>query len=537
MDDDVFAPGPQTRIDPAVEYRLIRAGTFIRWLVAIYASLALIGVVSDGLAALLPSGPVFLRDYPAVTAWALALLAWASVAAGIPRSRVGSLPVRRVGAAVSGMVALFGFYVIAVFAFGFPELWFADLGTLPIPALWVAMMLVILGVSIPLSISRFEVRVVSAQIAALLVFSANSVIFLGYLYGDISVGQLFRPPEISFQSALISLLVAVGVLLIRPGSGILAAASSPGAGGRLLRRLGPAILLLPPLLLFIVETVPSAQRIDALAVISVSLGLLLLVSLAAVVRVIDATAVEASAAAAQAERARVGLEQEAPVVRSLAEALHIIDIPEGLGLDVATRFRPGTGSVSGDSSAIRALPGGTVAAVLVDMTGHGAEPAIRAIRVRDLLVHSLALGKSPSEALNLVGWTAPGGVLASAVAMVVDPESGATSLASAGHPPSILVTTQQVELLGATGPLLYLDPQARYGEVRFELGRGDSLVMVSDGVADVQRTRNGRQEPEMLADALMSEGGVASRSAELAIGFAEGEPTDDQSVLVVRRDR
>lgn len=44
-----------------------------------------------------------------------------------------------------------------------------------------------------------------------------------------------------------------------------------------------------------------------------------------------------------------------------------------------------------------------------------------------------------------------------------------------------------------------------------------TLVVVSDGVADVQRTRNGQPETEVLADAMLGEGGVAARTAELAI--------------------
>ncbi len=95
--------------------------------------------------------------------------------------------------------------------------------------------------------------------------------------------------------------------------------------------------------------------------------------------------------------------------------------------------------------------------------------------------------------------------------------------------------SQETELIESTGPLLYLDTGSEFGEVRFELAPGETLVLLSDGIVDVQRMRNGRPEPNVLADALLSEGGVATRTAELVIGFAESEPSDDQSALVVRR--
>jgi serine phosphatase RsbU (regulator of sigma subunit) len=62
------------------------------------------------------------------------------------------------------------------------------------------------------------------------------------------------------------------------------------------------------------------------------------------------------------------------------------------------------------------------------------------------------------------------------------------------------------------------------------------MVLYSDGVADVQVANGGRTEPELLADLLLAEGGVASRTADLVLGFGKSHPTDDQTVLVVRRN-
>ena len=530
MPEQVSAPGPTTTVDPRVEARLSNAGRAVRWIATGYAVLGMGAIVLVGLRGFLPSPPL-IRPLTASAAVSLTLLSVGALLAGdVKRSATRSVILRRVGIFLAIGAALFGIVIIAVFLAGRTDLW----GMADVPAFSEGVILLVLGLSVPLSVSRSDSAVVAGQIGALLVFSMAAVIFFGYLYGDPSVGRLFLRPEISFHAAITSVLVAIGVVLMRPASGMLSVASSPGAGGRLLRRIGPVVVFTPALLVSVAETVPSTERIDVLAFISVGLGLLLLIMLTVFVRALDQTAIEAATAAAQAERARVGLQQEAPVVTRMAETLHTVEVADSEPWEVATRFRPGRGIVAGDASTVLILPDGSVGAVLVDLTGHGALPAVWAIRVRDLLVHSLMAGNSPAEAVASVAWSAPGDTLASAIVLTAS-ESGEVRLCSAGHPPVIVVAAQEATMRLPTGPLLYLDPQARYEEEHFTISMGDTLVAFSDGVADVQVVHNGQTEPEMLADMLVAEGGNAARTAELVLGFAPPEPTDDQTVVVIRR--
>lgn len=532
MAEQVAAPGPTPSVDPRIEARLTNAGRVIRWIATGYAFLGLIGIVIPELQRF-PPGPSLIRPLTRASAVSLACLTLGALLAGdVGRSPRSSVILRRIGVVLAAAAALFGLMIMIVFFANRTDIWGENL---EIPAFSVGMILVILGIAIPLTISRHESRAVAGQVAALLVFSLTAVIFLGYLYGDPSVGRLFLRPEISFQASLTSVLAAIGVLLTRPAVGLLSVAASPGGGGRLLRWLGPAILFTPALLLLVAEKVPSTERIDVLAFVSVGLGLFLLILLSLFVKTLDETAIEAATSAAQAERARIGLEQEAPLVTRLAEMLHTIEVEEVEGWEVATRFRPGRGSVTGDASSVRRLPSGLLGAVLVDLTGHGALPAMWAIRTRDLLLHSLVTGLSPTEAMEMVDWSAPGDILASAMAVTLSPDTGEVRLCSAGHPPVIVVSPQAVDLKQPTGPLLYLDISSVFEEERFELGNGDTLVAFSDGVADVQVTQNGRTEPELLADMLLAEGGNAARTADLVLGFAAPEPTDDQTVVVIRR--
>ena len=528
----VTAPGPTTRVDPSIEARLTNTGRVIRWIATGHAFVGLLGLVFPALRGFPPS-PFLVRELTTSAAMSLAVLTLGALVAGdIIHSVRAGLALRRVGVVLSCFAALFGAAVIGVHFANRTDIWGEFL---QVPAFSVGVVLLVLGISVPLSISRIESRVIAGQVGTLLVFSLTAVIFIGYVYGDPSVGRLFLEPEISFQASITSVLLATGILLIRPASGLLSVASSPGAGGRFLRRFGPVVLFTPALLLFVIETVPSSDRIDVLAFTSVGLGLFLLMLLALFVRTLDETAIEAATNAAQAERARTGLQQEAPVVTQISEMLHVVDVSDVDGWEVATRFRPGTGSISGDASAVRSLPDGKVGAVLVDMTGHGALPAVWAIRVRDLLLHSLFAGASTVEAMRLVEWSAPGDTLASALLIILDPKSGEVHMCSAGHPPVILVGAHEVSLHRPTGPLLYLGSQSEYEETSFEMSIGDSVVAFSDGVADVQVVKNERTEPELLADMLLAEGGETARTADLVLGFAESEPSDDQTVMVIRR--
>lgn len=532
MADQVAAPGPDTSVDPRVAERLANAGRVFRWVATVYAAVGILGLTLPPLRNV-PPGPSGVRNVTVVSAVGLGVLAAAALLAGdrSPSSRDSGFG-KRLGAILAVACALVGFFIMAVYFIDRNDIW-GDF--LQVPAFSVGVVLAVLGISIPLSISKKESRVVAGQIGTLLVFSLTAVLFLGYVYGDPASGRLFLRPAISFQAALAALIITVGVLLMRPTVGLLSTASSPGAGGRLLRWLGPVVLLMPAILLLLVESVPSRERVNVLAFISVGLGLFLLILLTIFMKTLDKTAIEAATMAAAAERARIGLEQEAPVVTRMAELLHIVDVEASAEWEVVTRFRPGRGSVAGDASAVRTLPDGGLGVVLVDLTGHGANPAVWAIRTRDLLLHSLVAGESPSRAMSLVEWSAPGDFLASAVVIRVDAQNGGVQMCSAGHPPAVVLRAGEPSLQPPTGPILYLDPDSTYGEHIFELSEGDSLVIYSDGVADVQVARNGRTEPERLAEILAVEPGKAARTAEVVLGFARSEQTDDQTVVVLRR--
>jgi len=110
---------------------------------------------------------------------------------------------------------------------------------------------------------------------------------------------------------------------------------------------------------------------------------------------------------------------------------------------------------------------------------------------------------------------------------------------SAGHPAAFVWHSNEVRPLGATGPLLMLDPTAPYHSREMDWHQDDVAVLYTDGLAEA---RNG--------SALFGEDGVASMIrrdptaspdvltkvlVEAARDFAGGPIGDDVAVLVLRR--
>jgi hypothetical protein len=534
VDSRISSQGQATRIDPSVQSSVARVGRVIRWAAALYSIIVAGSAVTGWFAGTIQQpGPGLWRRIAPSLAVGLAILAFGSLAAGEARRTEEHQTLwQRVGATLALMAGLFGLFLMLAVVLDLTTPFTRD--QIETPAFSGGLSLFVLGLSVPLVTSRIDSRVIAGQVGSLIIFSLSGAILIAYGFGDPSIGRLVAGPHLSLQAAVIGLVLAVGILLVRPGSGIVSVASSPGAGGRLLRRFGPPALAAPAVLLVVAEAQPASERIDVLAFMAVGLGLVLLAFLAVVVRAIDHTAVEASAAAAEAERAKIGLEQEAPVIADLADLLHIVELNGSDKIDIATRFRPAAGPVSGDATGVKLLPDGRIGIVLVDVTGHGAGPAVQAVRTRDLLMGALSMGAPPAEALDYVTSWVSSTSFSSAIAVVLDPENEAGTYASAGHQPAVLTSTQSRAVLNSTGPLLHLDPSIQYGEESFGFEVGDTLVVFSDGIADVQRERGNKTEVEELATLLLAEGGNAARTADLVLGFCDPDPSDDQTVVVVR---
>ncbi len=243
------------------------------------------------------------------------------------------------------------------------------------------------------------------------------------------------------------------------------------------------------------------------------------------------------------KRARDVLTQEQLAPLQWAARLAPSDLPQFPGFEIGQAYQAGSGAMAGDFYDVFKVDDRRVAAVIGDVTGHGIEPSITALQAKYLLRAFLLQFRDPGQALEQLNAQMSvlerGEEFISLCVLVFDTDAETLRFASAGHPAAFVWHGREVRPLGATGPLLMLDPTAPYHSREMAWEIDDVAVIYTDGLAEA---RNG--------NVLFGEDGVASMIrrdptaspdvltkilVEAARDFAGGPIADDLAVLVIRR--
>ncbi len=219
------------------------------------------------------------------------------------------------------------------------------------------------------------------------------------------------------------------------------------------------------------------------------------------------------------------------------------DFPDLPGFEIGQAYQAGSGAMAGDFYDVFKIDEHRVGAVIGDVTGHGIEPSITALQAKYLLRTFLIQFRDPGQALeqlnSQMSELVRGDEFISLCILVFDTEAETLRYGSAGHPAAFVWHANEVRPLGATGPLLMLDPTAPYHSREMAWDQDDVAVLYTDGLAEARR-----------GDVLFGEEGVASMIrrdptaspdvltkvlVEAARDFAGGPIADDVAVLVLRR--
>ena len=201
---------------------------------------------------------------------------------------------------------------------------------------------------------------------------------------------------------------------------------------------------------------------------------------------VDAMRVRILSELEEMRRANEALAQQAPLVVGLRDVLlPAVQAPPSLRLD--SMFLPAEGVLAGDWFDIWTLEDGRVGMVVADISGHGAEAGLFALRLKDLLVSAVAIFPQPGEAL---GWVAErlgdtGERFATIFLTVIDADRGRMLYANAGHPAVLLAQPESIVSLLATGPIL--GPFRSGWETRSARLNSDTvLVAYTDGLIEAR---------------------------------------------------
>lgn len=454
---------------------------------------------------------------------------------------------RRVGAALAVFGIVSGLYYLGAY-------WLGTTGFIPLsmrpalpsgdtyaglPASNTAYALVLLNTSALLLASPRRWLAISGQAVAVAAVGVAAQMFVLFLYGASSLGSFpFRRSEMAVSVAVCLILLGVAAILSRWDVGVVSALVSAGPGGTVLRATLPAIVAIPVILLGLVQTQPILERprlFGLMAVVIIGLALLAFMALG---RVLDRRDQERTVALERALRARDALDQNAPAVAILEKRLSTLEPIDIEGLDMVTRSRSEEGVLAGDAHAVVKLDPHRAGLVLVDAAGHGALPAVAALRLKDCLVHALRSGASPARAITDAGpLLDDSDSMATAVVADLD-DQGRLRCAVAGHPSPVVVRPSGLSLLEATGPLLHTSVDGRWENHMTTLEPGELLLIYSDGLTELATSEGHTTDSDALVE-LLADLRAASSIDDMAEWLLDPGRNkrfrDDVTLLVARR--
>jgi anti-sigma regulatory factor (Ser/Thr protein kinase) len=241
-------------------------------------------------------------------------------------------------------------------------------------------------------------------------------------------------------------------------------------------------------------------------------------------------------------RAAEEVEHVAAVAETLQRSLLPERLPEIPGVGIAARYVAGSADaqVGGDWYDVVTLRDGHAGLAIGDVVGHGLDAAARMARLQNALRAYALEGLRPSivlERMNGFAREVVGGPMATLLYGVVDSEEGRLRMASAGHPPPLVIAPDGEAFFaeGPAGSPLGVVPFPAYEESAVTLVPGSTVLLYTDGLVE---------RPEVpLDDGLEWLRGFAAGvpghpdelcGALLEARFRDAPPRDDVALLAVR---
>ena len=185
---------------------------------------------------------------------------------------------------------------------------------------------------------------------------------------------------------------------------------------------------------------------------------------------------------------RLRVRDELEVARQLQQELLPSRLPELPGYRVAHSYRTAN-EIGGDYYDFVELDDGRVAIAVGDASGHGISAGLLMAIANSALKLAIDLDPSPTAVLELLNKvlcrTGSGREFMTLFYCLLDPETGDLEYANGGHPfPLLRRAAGEVVELGEGSLPLGMRRDVRFAGARETLGRGDFLVLYSDGLPE-----------------------------------------------------
>ncbi|GGS55821.1 SpoIIE family protein phosphatase [Streptomyces cinerochromogenes] len=208
-------------------------------------------------------------------------------------------------------------------------------------------------------------------------------------------------------------------------------------------------------------------------------------------------------------------------------------------LEVVVRYRPAETEhlVGGDWYDAVVLPSGLVLLCVGDVAGHGIEAATSMVVLRNALRGLAVTGAGPGQLLswlNIVAHHLTGGVTATAVCALYDPEHRSLRWARAGHLPPVLVRGHEAAPLPLVkGLLLGAVPEAVYEEAELQFAPEDMLLMYTDGLIE-RRDRSVEESLTHLLTTVRTAPKSLDQRLDRLLTYSKSDTDDDTCIVGIR---
>ena len=222
-------------------------------------------------------------------------------------------------------------------------------------------------------------------------------------------------------------------------------------------------------------------------------------------------------------------------------------LPQLDGWELASSWQPAAG-VGGDCFDAITLAPTRIALSIADVVGKGIPAALLMSNLQAAVRAFATSSTEPRELCQqvnriLCGHIAEGRFI-SFCYCIIDTEMGVLTYCNAGHYPPIVVHADgSVERLTAGGAVLGVFPDSLYEQGSASLGRGDRLVLFTDGITEAQTKDTASDDEfgeERLVDLSVTHRVCGARALEARLSaavasFTGGRFQDDATLIVVSR--
>ena len=199
---------------------------------------------------------------------------------------------------------------------------------------------------------------------------------------------------------------------------------------------------------------------------------------------------ERSEAQEQLSHEEARAHREHQIAETLQRRLLPERLPDVPGIALAARYVPATSDVQvgGDWYDVVPLPRGLVGLAIGDVAGHGLQAASTMGQVRMAFRAYALQDPSPASVLKgihrlLAQLTPPD--MVTVLYVLYDPSTRRLRLASAGHPPALVVENGRASWLeGGLAPPVGVTPDTTYVEAVHDLTPGATLLLYTDGLVE-----------------------------------------------------